>query len=126
MGAFHGTGLAAKLGELGVTQVVIVGAATAVGVSQTAHEARAHGKHVVVVGDAVTNLQLLDQDGSLHEVFVGRVFPLLGADVRQLDDVLRALADQAEDEDEPSEHATVHPLGADQPAVQVVEVPRAS
>ncbi|MEY9873044.1 nicotinamidase-related amidase [Streptacidiphilus sp. MAP12-33] len=72
-GAFHGTGLDAALRERGVTQVVLAGIATSVGVESTARSAHEHGYHVSVATDAVA-----DRDAVSHEHSLTRVFPKLG------------------------------------------------
>lgn len=72
-GAFHNTGLAAHLTEFGVTQVVVAGAATSVGVESTARQAHEHGFHVTLATDAMTDL-----DPAAHDNTVSRIFPKLG------------------------------------------------
>ena len=61
------------LRELGVTQVVISGIATSLGVESTARSAHEHGYHVVLATDAMT-----DRDPAAHANSVDRVFPRLG------------------------------------------------
>ncbi|MEY9946650.1 isochorismatase family protein [Kitasatospora sp. GAS1066B] len=72
-GAFHGTDLDAELRRRGVTQVVIGGVATSMGVESTARAAHEHGYHVTIATDAVTDL-----DPTSHEHSLTRVFPKLG------------------------------------------------
>lgn len=72
-GAFHGTDLDAELRRRGVTQVVIGGVATSMGVESTARAAHEHGYHVTIATDAVTDL-----DPVSHEHSLTRVFPKLG------------------------------------------------
>jgi nicotinamidase-related amidase len=72
-GAFHGTTLDAHLRDLGVTQVVVTGVATTVGVEGTARAAHEHGYHVVLATDAMT-----DRDADAHHNSVTRIFPRLG------------------------------------------------
>jgi nicotinamidase-related amidase len=72
-GAFHGTGLHQRLRQLGVTQVVLAGIRTSVGVETTARAAYEHGYHVVLVTDAMT-----DGDAGAHHNSVERIFPNLG------------------------------------------------
>ena len=72
-GAFHGTSLDAHLQELGVTQVVLAGIATSIGVESTARSAHEHGYHVVLATDAMT-----DRDPAAHDNSVERIFPKLG------------------------------------------------
>ncbi|GAB3607588.1 isochorismatase family protein [Conyzicola nivalis] len=70
---FAGTGLAARLADIGVTQVVIVGLATSFGVESTARDAYDAGYNVVVAIDAITDMR-----AEAHENSVLRVFPILG------------------------------------------------
>lgn len=84
-GAFHGTGLDELLQGLGVTQVVLAGIATSLGVESTARAAHEHGYHVVLATDAMTDL-----DADAHENSIGRIFPRLGetASTGEIVDVL--------------------------------------
>lgn len=68
-GAFANTGLAAQLEELGVTQVVVCGVATATGVESTARQAYEHGLHVTLALDAMTDMLLEAHDYSIRHVF---------------------------------------------------------
>jgi nicotinamidase-related amidase len=72
-GAFHDTSLDAHLRDLGVTQVVLAGVATSIGVESTARSAYEHGYHVVLAIDAMT-----DTDAAAHDNSVARIFPRLG------------------------------------------------
>ncbi|MEU0149405.1 isochorismatase family protein [Streptomyces sp. NPDC006288] len=72
-GAFHGTALDLELRRRGVTQVVLTGVATSIGVESTARAAHEHGYHVTVAVDAVT-----DMDADAHRNSVERIFPRLG------------------------------------------------
>jgi nicotinamidase-related amidase len=72
-GAFHDTSLDAHLQELKVTQVVLAGVATSIGVESTARSAHEHGYHVVLATDAMT-----DRDPAAHDNSVERIFPKLG------------------------------------------------
>lgn len=72
-GAFHGTSLDADLHERGVTQVVLAGVATSIGVESTARAAFEHGYHVVLATDAMT-----DMDADAHHSSIERIFPKLG------------------------------------------------
>lgn len=72
-GSFHGTDLDLRLRRLGVTQVVLVGIATSIGVESTARAAHEHGYHVTLATDAMT-----DFNPDAHQHTVTRVFPLLG------------------------------------------------
>jgi len=72
-GAFYGTELDRSLRAQGVTQVVLAGIATSMGVESTARAAHEHGYNVTLVTDAMTDL-----DSSRHLNSVERVFPMLG------------------------------------------------
>ncbi|MGW3513324.1 isochorismatase family protein [Streptomyces sp. NPDC000994] len=72
-GAFHNTDLAEHLQELGVTQVVVCGLSTAIGVESTARQAHEHGFHVALPLDAMTDL-----DAATHENSATLIFPRLG------------------------------------------------
>ena len=72
-GAFTGTGLEKLLREKGVTQVVLVGVATSIGVESTARQAFELGFNVSVAVDAVT-----DMSAEAHANSVERIFPKLG------------------------------------------------
>jgi nicotinamidase-related amidase len=72
-GAFTNTGLDEHLKKLGVTQVVIVGVATSVGVESTARYAHELGFNVTLAIDAMT-----DMNADAHTNSVTRIFPRLG------------------------------------------------
>ncbi|MDG3010392.1 isochorismatase family protein [Rhodococcus sp. D2-41] len=72
-GAFHGTSLHGDLQARGVTQVVLTGIATSIGVESTARAAHEHGYHVVLAVDAMSDL-----DPVTHRHSIERVFPRLG------------------------------------------------
>jgi len=72
-GAFTNTGLEAHLKNLGVTQVVIAGVATSVGVESTARHAHECGFNVTLAVDAMT-----DTNPDAHVNSVMRIFPRLG------------------------------------------------
>jgi nicotinamidase-related amidase len=72
-GAFHGTTLDADLRHLGVTQIVLGGVATSAGVESTGRAAHEHGYHVVLVTDAMT-----DMDAAAHDNSIQRTFPRIG------------------------------------------------
>jgi nicotinamidase-related amidase len=71
--AFYGTSLHEYLQSADVTQVVIAGIATSIGVESTARSAYDHGYNVTLAIDAMTDL-----DAQAHDNSVGRVFPKLG------------------------------------------------
>ncbi|MEU7057133.1 hydrolase [Streptomyces sp. NPDC046197] len=72
-GAFHGTDLDVQLRRRGVTQIVLTGIATSIGVESTARAAYEHGYHVTLVTDAMSDL-----DAEAHRGSVERIFPRLG------------------------------------------------
>lgn len=72
-GAFYGTDLDLQLRRRGVTQVVVAGIATSIGVESTARAAHEHGYHVTVAVDAVT-----DMDAQAHRNSIEKIFPRLG------------------------------------------------
>ncbi|MBB5085092.1 isochorismatase family protein [Nonomuraea endophytica] len=71
--AFYGTDLDLQLRRRGVTQVVLAGIATSIGVESTARAAYEHGYNVTLVTDA-----LADRDAEAHRHSIERIFPLLG------------------------------------------------
>jgi nicotinamidase-related amidase len=72
-GSFTATDLHEYLQGEGVTQVVLAGIATSIGVESTARAAYELGYHVTLATDAITDL-----DGEAHRNSVERVFPKLG------------------------------------------------
>jgi nicotinamidase-related amidase len=84
-GAFHGTSLDEYLRGRGVTQILLTGVATSIGVESTARSAYDLGYHVVLVTDAMT-----DRDAEAHRHSVEKIFPRLG-ESGATDDVLRLL-----------------------------------
>jgi nicotinamidase-related amidase len=72
-GAFTNTDLDAYLKSNGVTQVVIVGVATSIGVESTARQAHELGYNVTLALDAMTDLNL-----DAHINSTTRMFPRLG------------------------------------------------
>ena len=72
-GAFTNTGLDEHLKKLGVTQVVILGVATSIGVESTARHAYENGYHVTLAVDAMT-----DMNADAHTNSITRIFPRLG------------------------------------------------
>jgi nicotinamidase-related amidase len=72
-GAFTGTDLAEHLLSLGVTQLVLAGIATSIGVESTARQAHELGFHVTLAVDAMTDLR-----AEAHENSLTRIFPRLG------------------------------------------------
>jgi len=86
-GAFTNTGLADHLERIGVTQVVICGVSTSIGVESTARQAHELGLNVVLAIDAMT-----DMNADAHENSVARIFPRLGetATTQQIVDLLNS------------------------------------
>jgi nicotinamidase-related amidase len=72
-GAFTNTGLDEHLKKLGITQVVILGVATSIGVESTARHAYENGFHVTLAVDAMT-----DMNADAHTNSITRIFPRLG------------------------------------------------
>ncbi|GAA1238339.1 MULTISPECIES: hydrolase [Streptomyces] len=72
-GAFYGTDLDLQLRRRGITQVVMTGVATSIGVESSARAAHEHGYHVTLATDAMTDL-----DVEAHRNSVERIFPRLG------------------------------------------------
>jgi nicotinamidase-related amidase len=72
-GAFTNTDLEAYLRNNGVTQVVIIGVATSIGVESTARHAYEHGFNVTLAVDALTDMNL-----DAHTNSIARIFPRLG------------------------------------------------
>ena len=72
-GAFAHTGLEEHLKAQGVTQVVVAGVATAIGVESTARQAYEAGFNVTLAIDAMTDLS-----AETHENSVTRIFPRIG------------------------------------------------
>ncbi|HEY2023235.1 cysteine hydrolase [Paraburkholderia sp.] len=72
-GAFTNTDLATYLRDQRVTQVVLCGIATSIGVESTARFASEHGLHVTLAVDAMTDLH-----PDAHTNSITRIFPRLG------------------------------------------------
>lgn len=72
-GAFSHTDLEAHLTSRGVTQVVIAGVATSIGVESTARQAYELGFNVTLAVDAMT-----DMNPDAHHNSIARIFPRLG------------------------------------------------
>ena len=86
-GSFTGTGLDGRLRGLGVTQVVLTGVSTSIGVESTARSAHELGYHVVLATNAMT-----DTDAAAHENSVSRIFPRLG-ETASSEEILHMLND---------------------------------
>jgi nicotinamidase-related amidase len=72
-GAFTHTELQDHLKTLGVTQVVLTGIATSIGVESTARQAHESGRHVTLATDAMTDI-----NADAHINSLTRIFPKLG------------------------------------------------
>jgi nicotinamidase-related amidase len=81
-GAFHETPLDATLRALGVTQVVLAGVATSVGVESTARSAYEHEYNVILATDAMSDI-----DSAAHTNSIERIFPKLG-ELGSVDEIL--------------------------------------
>ncbi len=86
-GAFTDTGLAATLASRGVTQVVVAGVSTSMGVEATARQAHELGFNVTLAVDAMTDTAL-----EAHANSVTRIFPRIG-ETGTTADVLALLGD---------------------------------
>jgi nicotinamidase-related amidase len=84
-GAFLGTGLDDYLRLRGVTQIVLTGVATSIGVESTARSAYDLGYNVTLVTDAMTDL-----DADAHRYSVEKIFPRLG-ETALTDDIMQLL-----------------------------------
>ena len=88
-GAFTNTKLADYLHSGGVTQVVIAGVATSIGVESTARQAQELGLNVTLAVDAMT-----DMNADAHHNSVNRIFPRLG-ETGSTDEVIALLSGAA-------------------------------
>jgi nicotinamidase-related amidase len=88
-GAFARTDLDDYLRRRGVTQIVLTGLATSIGVESTARGAYDLGYHVTLVADAMT-----DRDADAHRYSVEKIFPRLG-ETASTDEVLKLLRQTA-------------------------------
>ena len=86
-GAFIGTSLDDYLRQRGVTQIVLAGIATSIGVESSARAAYELGYNVTLVVDAMT-----DRDADSHRNSIERIFPRLG-ETDTTENVLRLLKD---------------------------------
>jgi nicotinamidase-related amidase len=85
-GAFYGTDLDLQLRRRGITQIVLTGIATSIGVESTARAAHEHGYHVALASDAMTDI-----NADAHANSVERIFPMLG-ELGTTDEILSLLA----------------------------------
>lgn len=84
-GAFLGTTLDDYLRQRGVTQIVLTGIATSIGVESTARSAYDLGYNLALVVDAMT-----DRDVDAHRHSLEKIFPRLG-ETATTNDVLKLL-----------------------------------
>jgi nicotinamidase-related amidase len=68
-GAFHGTELDTQLRRRGVTDIVLTGLVTNMGVESTARQAYEHAYNTVIVSDAISGLSVDDHDFALLRIF---------------------------------------------------------
>jgi len=71
--AFYNTELHEKLQKLGITNIVLAGVATSIGVEGTARNASEHGYNITFAQDAMTDMHL-----SAHENSLKSIFPRIG------------------------------------------------
>jgi nicotinamidase-related amidase len=88
VGAFIGTSLDDYLRQRGVTQIFLTGISTSSGVESTARSAYDYGYNVVLVVDAMTDL-----DADAHRHSVEKIFPRLG-ETAKTDDVMCLLKER--------------------------------
>lgn len=86
-GAFTGTALDEALRRRGVTQIVLAGVSTSIGVESTARSAHEHGYHVVLAVDAMT-----DRDAGAHQHSIEKIFPRLG-ETETTENILKLLSE---------------------------------
>ncbi|TWV55704.1 hydrolase [Streptomyces misionensis] len=84
--ALFGTDLDVQLRRRGVTQVVLTGIATSIGVESTARDAYAMGYNVTLATDAMA-----DRDAQTHAHSVEKIFPKLG-ETGTTEEILELLA----------------------------------
>jgi nicotinamidase-related amidase len=72
-GAFHGTDLDVQLRRRGITQIVLTGVATSIGVESTARAAYEHGYNITLATDAMS-----DRSEAIHRHSIETIFPRLG------------------------------------------------
>jgi nicotinamidase-related amidase len=89
-GAFATTDLEQQLKARGITQVVVTGVATSVGVEATARQAYEQGFNVTLAVDAMTDMR-----GESHEYSIRNVFPRLG-ETGTTEEIISLLEKQSE------------------------------
>lgn len=68
-GAFYGTGLDAQLRRRAITDIVLCGISTSIGVESTARSAWEHGYNVTFATDAMTDMNADAQDRAISIIF---------------------------------------------------------
>ncbi len=89
-GAFLGTDLDAYLRQYKVTQIVLAGIATSIGVESTARSAYDLGYNVVLVTDAMT-----DRDADAQRNSIEKIFPRM-SETANTEDVLKVLKSRSD------------------------------
>jgi nicotinamidase-related amidase len=84
-GAFYGTGLELQLRRRGVTDIVLCGVATSIGVESTARDAYERSFNLTFVSDAMT-----DRIAEAHDRALEHIFPRIG-EIGTTDEVLAQL-----------------------------------
>jgi nicotinamidase-related amidase len=84
-GAFYGTDLDLQLRRRGITNIVLCGISTSIGVESTARDAWERAYNLTLVSDAMT-----DRDADAHDRALRIIFPRLG-EIGTVDDVLAKL-----------------------------------
>lgn len=84
-GAFYGTDLDLQLRRRGITNIVLCGISTSIGVESTARDAWERGYNLTFVADAMT-----DGNADAHDRALTIIFPRLG-EIGSTDDVIERL-----------------------------------
>lgn len=84
-GAFYGTDLDLQLRRRGITNIVLCGIATSIGVESTARDAWERSYNLTFASDAMT-----DRDADAHDRAMRIIFPRIG-EIGTTDDVLAKL-----------------------------------
>ncbi len=87
-GAFMDTNLGQRLRSADVSQIVLAGVATSIGVESTAREAYSLGFNVTLASDAMTDL-----DQGAHDNSIAKIFPRLG-EIGTTTEILSLLEDR--------------------------------
>jgi len=84
-GAFYGTGLELALRRRGVTDIVLCGVATSIGVESTARDAYERSFNLTFASDAMT-----DRAAEAHDRALAHIFPRIG-EIGSTDEILAKL-----------------------------------